>query len=331
MTATTRPVLVITVLVVTSLTVAPALAASAVADEDPETADDYFQTFRSLDGTDAFEEYDEMETLRTFAVTQTQESGTLDDDERAEFDAVLETMDAFETAYENAEDEEYAHALENASDTETAITALEGQDETQATLATLALTRFYEDLGGDLEEMAEDADRTPDEIEYLTMAATAYEGAGATGEAAEFRQQAEQRTAEYERDLEVIDATEEESAAFLDECVDCSAVTSAIGGNFLETFSAYGDAQTHYAAMSDAEQRADVHGLDEREGELSETVDELGETRMNLALASTTMLLGYGLVVGLFGTIVFSRVFAWKRTYDKAQVGSVVQIGDSDV
>lgn len=330
-TPTHRPTTVVTTVVIVSLVIVSGFGGSVAAAEDPETAEEYFETFRALEGTDSLEEYDEFETMRTFAVTQVQEAGTLDADDRAALDATHETMLEFDQAYEHAENGEYVDALAAAEETERAIAELETHDDAQAALARVALTRFYASIGDELQGLAEDADRTPDELELLEMTATAYERAGLVDEAAEFRLRAEQRAAEYDRDVERMDAAESGSTAFLDECDECTEITGVVGGRALETFDAYDEARIVYEEVRVAEERAAVHGLDDRAEEFATTAEDVGERRDALALASVSVLLGYGVVVGLLGTIVLSRVFVWRRTYDAAQVGSIVQIGDSDV
>lgn len=337
-----RPALAVTIVALAAI-LTVALCASTVAaaqetegdgeSETPETADEYFETFRTMEGTAAYEEYEEFETIRTFAVSRTQEIGTLSADEEAELAAVLETMRAFDRAYTRAENGDFEASLAAAEEANTAIERLEEHEETQATLADLALTRFYERLGDGLRADAEATDRTPDRIEYLRMTATAYERANMPDEAAEFNLRVEQQTAAYEASLERIDDAESEASAFLADCVDCSGIQPAVLGatNALETFDRYRQSQQVDAAIADARAEAERHGLEERAASLAETGDETGTAKLSLAVASVTVLLAYGVIVGLLGTIVLGRIFAWQRTYDRAQVGSVVSVGDSDV
>ncbi|SDR44133.1 hypothetical protein [Natronobacterium texcoconense] len=317
------------VMVVAVVVTVPLFATAVVADE-PRTADDYFDEFRTMEGTDAYEEYDEFETIRTFAVTQVQDTGSLDASERAEFEAIHETMMAFEQAYDYAEAGEYERSLEYAERTDDRIDDLES---TQATLADLALTRFYEGLAGGLHDEADAAERTPDRIEYLSMTATAYERANMPDEAAEFNVQVEQETAAYESSLEQIDEAEEDAEAFLDRCADCESVGNTVAGvpGSLETFENYQQVRTVSAEISAAESEAAAHGLEDREEEIAAVGGEVWGTQLSLAVASVTVLVGYGVVVGLLGTILLRRIFAWQRTYERAQVGSVVTVGDSDV
>lgn len=317
------------VLVVATVATVPLFGGTAAAQE--ESANDYFETFRGMEGTEAYAEYDELETVRTFAVSQTQVTGDLSTDERAEFEAVAGTLRAFDRAYVRAEDGEYEASLAAAENVSEHFDDLEQYDQTQATLAGLALTRFYERLGDGLYEEADAVNRTPDRIERLEMTATAYERADMPDEAAQFRVQAEQLTAEYERDRETIATARNTTATFVEDCADCADVQAAISANGLETFAAYEEARATDRQIRDARDRAAVHGLADREEELAAMVDEVSETRTTLAIASSAVLVGYGVVVGLLGTIVVGRLFVWRRTYEASRVGSVVAVGDSDV
>ncbi|ELY44628.1 hypothetical protein [Natronorubrum tibetense] len=334
-THTTRLTLIVIAVVVATLVTIPLFGASVTAadGDDPETANEYFETFRAMEGVDAYEEYDELETIRTYAVSQTQETGTLDDDERDELAAVLATMTAFERAYTEAEDGSYEESLGAAEETGEAISELETHEQTQATLADLALTRFYETLGDGLHDDVEAAERTPERIDLLSMTATAYERANMPEESAEFNLQAEQLTAEYDGALEEIETAESDSESFLETCADCTEFQAALVGstNPLETFENYRSALDVSATLGDAEDEAATHGLEEREEALAAAGSDVGDARLSLALASSAVLIGYGTVVGLFGAIVVSRIFSWRRTYDRAQIGSVVTAGENDV
>ncbi|WP_435552961.1 hypothetical protein [Natrinema sp. CGMCC1.2065] len=323
-----RTILLTALLVATAATV-PLLGGTATAQE--RTANGYFETFRSMEGTEAYEEYDELETVRTFAVSKTQVTGDLSAAERAEFDAVLGTLRSFDRAYVRAEEGEYEASLAAAENASAHIEDLEEYDQTQATLADLALTRFYERLGDGLYEEAEATNRTPERLERLELTATAYERADMPDEASQFRVQAERLAAEYDRDRETIATAGNASTTFLEGCTDCTDVQAAISTNGLETFAAYQDARATASRLDGAQERAAEHGLADREAELANASAEVDEARTTLATASAAILIGYGIVVGLLGTIVAGRLFAWRRTYEAAQVGSVVTVGESDV
>ena len=314
-------------------TIAAGGVGTAAAQEDPETANEYFETFRAMEGTEAYQEYEEFETMRTFAVSRAQEVGTLDDADRAEFAAVLDTMVAFERAYERAGAGEYEASLAAAEEAEAEIDELESYEGTQATLANLAVTRFYASLGDGLRDQASSAERTPDRIELLSMTATAYERANRPNEAAEFNLQAEQLSAEYDAAVERMDDAEAAAGSFFDGCLDCGTVAGAVGGsaNPVLTFERYQSSQEALSEVRAAQADASENGLDERTTELSALASDVGDARLSLAVASAAILVGYGFVVGLIGTAVLGRIFLWRRTYEMAQIGSIVSGGDGDV
>lgn len=327
--ATRRAILLTAILVVATIGTVPLFGGTVAAQE--KSTNDYFEMFRAMEGTEAYEEYDELETVRTFAVSQTQVTGELSATERAEFEAVLGTLQSFDHAYARVDAGEYKASLLAAENVSTHIDELEGYDQTQATLASLALTRFYERLGDGLYEEADATKRTPVRIERLEMTATAYERADMPEEAAQFRVQAKQLNAEYERDSKTMDTAQNATSTFIEDCTDCASIQAAVSSNGLETFAAYQDAQTSHSQIRDAQDRAADHGLAEREEELAAMGDEVAETRTTLAIASSAVLIGYGVVVGLIGTLLVGRLFAWRRTYEAARIGSVVTVGDSDV
>jgi len=306
---------------------------TAAAQAEPETANEYFETFRTMEGIEAYQEYEEFETIRTFAVSRAQEVGTLDDGDRAEFAAVLDTMVAFERAYERADAGEYEASLAAAEEAEAAIDELESYEQTQATLADLAVTRFYASLGDGLRDQASAAERTPNRIELLSMTATAYERANRPNEAAEFNLQAEQLAAEYDAAVARMDDAEATAGSFLDRCLDCGTVAGAVGGsaNPVRTFERYQASQEALSEVQAARETASDNALDERATELGALVSDVGDARLSLAVASASILVGYGLVVGLVGTAVLGRIFLWRRTYEMARIGSVVSGGDDDV
>lgn len=306
---------------------------TAAAQETPETADEFFETFRAMEGTEAYQEYEEFETLRTFAITRVQEVGTLDEDDRAEFTAVLDTMVAFERAYELASADDYEKSLAAAKDAESAIDDLESYGETQATLANLAMTRFYVTLGDGLREEASSTERAPDRVELLSTTATAYERANRPTEAAEFNLQAEQLSAEYNAAVTRIDDAEATAGVFLEQCPDCSTVTGVIGGfaNPVQIFAQYQASQESFSRLRAAQDDATDNGLSERASEIESLATDVDEARRSLAVASALILIGYGLAIGVLGAIVFARVFYWQRTYDRGQIGAVITQGDTDV
>jgi len=314
-------------------TVAAAGTGTVAAQQEPETANEYFETFRGMEGVEAYQEYEEFETIRTFAVSRAQEVGTLDSDDRAEFAAVLDAMVAFERAYELSAAGDYEESLAAAEEAEAAIDELESYEETQATLADLAVTRFYGSLGDGLREQASATERVPDRVTLLSMTATAYERANRPNEASEFNLRAERLSAEYNAAVERMDAAEATAGTFLDQCLDCGTVAGAVGSsaNPVRTFERYQASQEALSEVRDARVDAQDNGLEERTNELSALASDVGDARLSLGVASASILVGYGLVIGLICTAVLGRIFLWRRTYDMAQIGSIVSGGEGDV
>ncbi len=323
-----RILLVLVIVGMLFMTTAPIVASAT----DERTADDFFDSFRAMEGTEAYQEYEEFETIRTFAVSQTQETGDLDSQERAQLEAVEETLILFEQAYEEADDGEYEQSLETAEDVEDAIEEIRQYEETQATLASLALTQFYEELAVNLQDQADDSDHTPTEVELLSMTATAYERANRPDEAAQANQEAERRDAEYDAAVDRIDDSEATAEAFLQSCGDCESIVGALTGltNPVATFQQYQQSQTVITEVETAESDAAAHGLSDRTDDLEALSDTTDDAWLSLLVASVTMLVGYGLVLGVMSTVLLVRVFTWRRTYDMAQVGSVVTVGDTN-
>ena len=174
---------------------------------------------------------------------------------------------------------------------------------------------------------------TPDRIELLSMTATAYERANRPNEAAEFNLQAEQLSAEYDAAVERMDEAEATAGTLLDQCLNCDTVAGAVGSsaNPVRTFERYQASQEALSDVQAAQADASENGLDDRTADLRALANDVGDTRFSLAVASVSILVGYGLVVGLIGTAVLSRIFLWRRTYEMAQIGSIVSGGENDV
>lgn len=327
---------ILLVLVVCGTLLTFAVPASATQDSepaDPETADEYFETFRSMEDNEAYESYGELETIRSFALQRTQ-VGAFTPADRTELNVTLASLRSFEAAYEHAENGDYEASFEAGAETEDHLAELAAHDESQAELASLAVARFYEDLGDEFRGEIDATNRTSARLEVLSMTASAYERAGQPDEAAEFRLQAESQTAVYERDLEYVADVENETAAFLDSCRGCAdpkTILRESGPNVLDVFDRYQRSQTLFAESLDAQRRAEKHGLEDREAALADTTADLRERRSSLAVASGGLLLGYGLTLGLGSIVLLSRVFVWRRAVDAAQIDSVVPMGENDV
>jgi len=321
--------LVFTVVIVLLTTTVAPMAGSA---SNHKTTDDYFDTFRAMDGTEAYQEYEEFNTIRTFAVSQTQEIGTLNEQQRAELAAVEQAMVSFERAYNQAYNGEYEQRLETAQRVRESIEELREYEQTQATRANLALSRFYQNLATDIREEADANDRTPTQVDLLTMTATAYERANRPDEAAQFNLQAERRAAEYEAATKRMERSESTAEEFVSACQNCDSVGNALIGltNPVRTFNQYQQAQTAVTEMQTAESDATTHGLEQRIAELQPLSETVNTAWLSLLIASVVLLVGYGLIVGAVSIALLVRGFAWREAYAKAQIGAVVTVGETD-
>jgi len=324
-----RLTVVLMVSIIMASLLAPAVAPSATAQE-PESADDYFNTLRGMSDLEIYSEYSELETLHTQSLTGVQ-VGEFTDEQARELDAVIATIRQFEEAQAQFEDEEYEAGFETAADIQRSISELETHDESLAALSRLALTRYYEQLGSELASRAEETDNTPTEIELRELAAEAYRGANQPEQAAEFTRQVEQLRAELSADREQMDDAEAAVGSLTESCSNCESSTSAISEHNIGVIKRYQPALQTSSMITDAVQRANRHGLSDRQASLEAQANTAKSIRLSIAIASTTILVGYGLILGLLVAIITSRLFAWQRTFEAANVDSVVAVGDGDV
>lgn len=330
MSTNTHPLtlVLITAIVATALLI-PATGVST-AQEDPETAEEYFNTLRGMDGLGVLSDYGELDTVHTQSQAAVQ-VGEFTDEKAAELDAVIATIRLFQTAQDQFEADEYQQAFETADDIEGNISELTQRDESLGVLSELALTRYYEALGNELATQADEADDTPTEIDRRQMAARAFKGANNPEQAAEFTRQVEQLNAELSADRERMSAAQEAMGNFSQSCTGCGSPIAAITGNDIGIFGQYRTAVTVAPQVAEAEQLAVRHGLEDRESTLSEQASTASTYRSSLALGTTLILVGYGLVAGLITVFVVSRLFTWKRTFEAAEVDSIVVMGDNNV
>lgn len=320
-------VVLITVIVGVSL-FAP--AAAPVAAEEPETADDYFSELRTMDNLDVYDEYGELETLHTQSLSAVQ-VGEFPPEQASELDSIIATIRLFENAQAQYEAGEFAAGFETATEIESEIDTLETYDESLAALSTLALTRYYEQLGDELVAQAEATDNTPTEIELREMAASAYERSNDPNQAAEYTRQVEQLNAELSADRDRMDDAEASMASFSETCSACESPFGALNSHSIGVVTHYETSLSVTPVLADALQRAERHGLTERQETLEAQSETARTMQLSLAVASAGVLLGYGILVAIIVAVIASRLLAWKRAFEAANVDSVVTVGDRDV
>lgn len=322
-------VLITTVVVVSLLT--PAMTSVAAGQEsDPSSADEYFNTLRGMSDLAIYEEYSELETLHTQSLAAVQ-VGEFSEEQASEIDAVIKIIQSFETAQAQFEEEEYEAGFETAAGIESTISDLQSYDESLAALSRLALTRYYEQLGDKLASEAEATDHTPTEIELREMAAAAYQGANAPDQAAEFTRQVKQLQAELSADREYMSDSAAAMDSFIDACSSCESPTAALSTQGISVIRQYRTAIQITPMLSDATQRAQRHGLENRGATLEERRQTAETMQSSLRIASISVVLGYGVVIALFVSLIVSRLFEWKREFEAANLDSVIIMSDNDV
>lgn len=313
-----------------ALVTASPVVGVTTAQEAPQTSSEYFETLRGLEDLGVIDTYSELETVHTQSITAVQ-VGTFTDEEAAELDSVIAMLRSFQAAQTRFEADEYGASLTAANDTEENISQLRQRDQSLAALSELALTRYYEQLGAELATQADEASSTQEEVELREMAAVAYSRANNPEQASEYTRQIERLRAELAADRERINESQAALSSFESRCTDCESVVGAVMTHHVGVFGLYTQAISVEPRLRDAAGRADQHGLDDRRSALSTGARTVSAMRSALALGATGLLVVYGAVIGLVTVLVASRLFAWKRAYEFAQVDSVVVMGDNNV
>jgi len=305
---------------------------SVASADTPETANEYFETFRSLQGTPAFQSYSEFETIRTFSVTRSQEVGSLNIGEERELSGLLTLLQSFRNSYQSTQAGEFEQALSQAEDVEAAIDTLEDEGaNTEASLAQLGLTRYYESIASDAQTQAESTQRTPEEVELLSIAASAYDRAGLPNQAAQFTAQVERMEAEYQFATEDIESATTEAQSFLSTCASCEGIGSAMASNPITLFTQYNQIQSVRNEVNGALEKAEIHGVADNQEQLTQAKSQIDSSWTALAVSTSFILLAYSIIVALISTVVVSKLFSWKRDLTNVEVAKVVAGGDTNV
>lgn len=294
------------------------------AQDDPETADEYLTAFRRIADREAFEQYNEFETIRSFAVSKLQVapfSGELD----REMEHVLAVLESFDRSYAAAQDGEHERSLQEAAVVREHVDALLEAGYTYAPLADLALNRFYEDRGDELLTLSEETATTPDRIERLELAAEAFQAADASRKYSEVSFRLEELRTEYERDVEAMDAAAEQADDLLDDCA-CSAPEEAVQSAGIGVFDRYAEATATVDQVREGHDLATKHALSSRTAEFETLRTDVESARETLTIASVLVLVGYGAVVALVAMLFTHRFVTWRRTFDASQVGEIVMM-----
>lgn len=292
---------------------------------DPESADEYLEAFNELEGNETFEEYSEFEVIRAQSVSSVQ-IGDFSDEKAERIRIVYEMLITFEEAYELSQNGSRAESIETAN--ETAALARELRDrggEQYATLAELALERFYLNQGEALHESAQETNETRATLSLMNSAATAYQRAGASDEYSSLVVQRERLRTAFVNDIETLNDTTEASYAFLENCADdCGSPTSVLETHSISVFSKYASARENVDKLDAAAEITADHGLVERRERVASMRERTESAVVSFALASVILMLGVTLAIALVAMVVAHRLAAWARDIEDANVGNIV-------
>lgn len=295
----------------------------------PDNAEEYIVEFQTLSGAEFLESYSEYEIIRSQAIQDAQ-VGEFSQEKEQRLQHVLEILTTFSRAFEARNQGSFEDALSHAGEVRETTNQLRSVErgEQYAPLSDIALDRFYEQAAQTLLTQAENNSRTPEQVDILTQAATAYSRAGATDRFAQVELRADEREQQFQVDFDQINATNAEVDQFLTDCRACDSVSEAITTSPLKTFTQYGEALSAVSAGDEGATLADRHGLTGLESDLEAKRDTASSYRETLAVASTGLVLGYSTAVGLLVALVTWRLMLWRRDFVASQRGDVILMGE---
>ncbi|WP_135827745.1 hypothetical protein [Halorussus halobius] len=313
------------VLICLSVVAPAATTATAQEDSSPETADEFLDAFRGLEGQEAFEEYSEFEVVRAQAVSAVQ-VGEFGDDKAERMALVYDALVTFDEAYQLSQNGERAASIERANETSTLLDDLRSAGGSQyAALTGVALDRFYQDQGEALHESALATNDTRERLSLMDSAATAYQRGGAVQEYSNLVVQRQRLQSTYESDVETLNESVAAGETFLSECGDaCGSPVSALTTHTTSVFGLYGDARETDGRLATAGDLTAEHGLADRSETVASLQDQSGDAVTSLAIASAALSLGFALAVALVAMLVAHRLAAWARDVEDSQIDDIV-------
>jgi hypothetical protein len=294
----------------------------------PETADGYLAAFQDLNGSSALANYTEFEVLRSQAISEVQ-VGTFGEAEETRMKHVLRILRSFQAAFRAQQNESFQSSLEYANESAASIEALRGTSrQSYVVLSELALERFHAELGVSLSDSAQNVDRTPQRLQLLEYAGTAYRRAGAVDRYTEIRIRIDNQRSEFREDLGRYNQSIANSQQFVERCDgQCDSPIDALRSERIEVFEEYSAAVNARAESRTAIGLASKHGLSDRVERAGALRSRSTEAAINLAIASTAILVGYALVIAGLVAILVPRIVAWERDVKQARVDEIVLIG----
>jgi hypothetical protein len=299
------------------------------ASEVPDSASGFLSTFRSMEGTTAYQRYSEFEIVRSQAIFEVQ-IGEFTPSERRRMELVVRTLRTFREGYAYQQNGSYDAAIESANETSELLSELREVDggERYAVLGEIALERFYARNGQALQTRAEQQETTPRRIDTLRRAALAYQRAGDTDRYSTVLVRVDRVRQSYRSDAETLNASAASASSFLKGCTACSGGQEAALTYGASVFTRY---QRAIAASQDASTAlalAEKHGLTDRAEELSQLQEELTASRTSLAVASVIAFSAYAFVLGLIAAVIAWRLTHWRQDLEAAARGDSILMGE---
>jgi len=302
-----------------------------VAADNPQTSEEFFQEFQSLEGNEAFQEFSEFESIRTFAVTRSQETGSLNPSQERELLSLYTGLSSFSESHEYLRNDQYQQALSSAANVEESIDAMADTGaETEANMARLGLTQFYSKIAEQARSEADAADNTPAQIELLSTTATAYQRAGLPNQAGQFRAEVEKLEAEYSAATEAMDEAENSGGSTLETCTNCQDLGFVLSSP-VTAFTQYNEFSETRTITNDAVQQAEIHGVLEDRQELSRINTDINTAWINFVMIISATMLLYAAVIALIAMVLFSKILRWESDFDQIESSKVINAGDTYV
>lgn len=318
-------ILIIAICILAIMVTAP------VAADEPRTSEEFFQEFQSLEGDQAFQEFSEFESIRTFAVTRSQETGSLNPSQQRELFSLYTGLRSFSESHEHLRNDQYQQALSSAENVEESIDVMaDSGAETEASMAKLGLTQFYREIAEQSQSEADAADNTPAQIELLSTTATAYQRAGLPDQAGQFRAEVERLEAEYSAATEAMDEAENSGSSVLESCTNCQDLGFVLSSP-AAAFTQYNEISTTRTITNDAVQQAEIHGVLENRQELSSVNNDINTAWRNFVMIISATMLLYATIIALIAMVLFSRILTWESDFDQIESSKVVNVGDTHV
>ena len=300
----------------------------SVSSDSPQSAGAYLAAFRRLEQNNAYTSYSEFEVIRSQAVFAVQ-IGDFTAAEQARMRLVLDLLQTFATAYDRQQAGEYEAAIRAAENTTVVgeklrSTAGGGQ---YAALAGVSIDRFYADTGQELQSRAETVSATETRIKALEDAARAYQRAGSTERYAQILIRVDRLKQTFQRDRDELNASVASAQTFISACSNCDGAGTAISAYGAGVFEQYRSATE---AVDDADQATEIaekHEMTERLETVQSIQSAAAQRRDTLAVASTTLILGYSTITGIIIGIIGWRVALWQRDMTAATRGDSLLLG----